>query len=236
MKRNTNVYSQGIIFTDSQAAIKAIAKPRQQSGQQIIKAILNIIDDIHKIKPDFQIHLEWVPGHTGITGNEKADQAAKIAAATNTSEREAKMKSVQNREIKTEISKGWQTEWNKGQENARRLRKMSRRTKTDTGVKIYQQLKSRKHIAWITRLRTEHCSLNKYLHRQNSVDDPYCECRDEFETISHYLLRCELFERERDALRWKVGAHGMRVETLLGDPKIVHHTLQFIEETKRFNF
>ena len=54
--------------------------------------------------------------------------------------------------------------------------------------------------------------------------------------MSHYLLKCEIYEEERDALRRKVGVQGMRVEQLLGDPKLVKHTLEFVERTQRFNF
>ena len=54
--------------------------------------------------------------------------------------------------------------------------------------------------------------------------------------MAHYLLKCEIYEEERDALRRKVGAHGMKVEKLLGDSKSVKHTLEFMERTQRFNF
>jgi hypothetical protein len=45
-----------------------------------------------------------------------------------------------------------------------------------------------------------------------------------------------MYEEERDALRRKVGAQGMRVENLLGDIGAVKETLEFIEATKRFKF
>jgi ribonuclease HI len=69
------------IFTDSQPAIKSIAKPKRQSGQSIIKRILDEIDELHRTNPTYTLHFEWVPGHVGIEGNEKADQAAKEAAS-----------------------------------------------------------------------------------------------------------------------------------------------------------
>src|SRR5436190_1589399 len=47
----------------------------RQSGQYIVKEILNTIDRIQEAKPTCTIHIEWVPGHKNIEGNEQADQA-----------------------------------------------------------------------------------------------------------------------------------------------------------------
>src|SRR5438046_204147 len=73
-------YTQCLIHMDSQAAIKAIGKPKHQSGQAIIKRTLDIIDNVKKRKPNIKSCLRWVPGHQNIEGNETADQAAKHAA------------------------------------------------------------------------------------------------------------------------------------------------------------
>ena len=80
IEKYTNIH----IFTDNQSAIQAVESPKRQSGQYIIKEILDIIDRIQEIKPSSTIHIEWVPGHMNIKGNERADQAAKAAAIPNT--------------------------------------------------------------------------------------------------------------------------------------------------------
>jgi hypothetical protein len=49
-----------------------------------------------------------------------------------------------------------------------------------------------------------------------------------------FLLKCELYDEERDKLRRNVGAHGMRTCTLLGDKNIIGYTMEYIEETGRF--
>jgi len=67
-------------FSDSQPAMTSLAKPKRQSGQSIIKRIPDEIDALHLTRPTYAMQIEWVPGHVGIDGNEKADQAAKSAA------------------------------------------------------------------------------------------------------------------------------------------------------------
>jgi len=51
-------YAKFEINTNSQAAIKAVIKPRQQSGQQIIKQVLNIREEMRKQKPNLKITIE----------------------------------------------------------------------------------------------------------------------------------------------------------------------------------
>jgi ribonuclease HI len=73
MDKYGNVY----IFTDNKSAIQSVDTPMRQSGQYITEEILDIIDEIHERTPACIVHIEWVPGHRNIEGNEKADQAAK---------------------------------------------------------------------------------------------------------------------------------------------------------------
>jgi ribonuclease HI len=227
---HTKVY----IFTDNQSAIQAVDSPKRQSGQYIIKEILDIIDRIHKAKPTNTIHIEWVPGHKNIEGNERADQAAKAAAISRTAPLNTKMKSAQNRSIKSMVKTKWETEWKTGRENARQLRNMSQHPGTTTGPKLYGTLQQRKHTVWVARLRTGHCHLNQYLHRFNIIETPECECGAEKETVDHFLLNCELYDEERDELRRGVGIEGMRSSVLLGDNQIIKKTVEYIEKTGRF--
>ena len=49
-------------------------------------------------------------------------------------------------------------------------------------------------------MRTGFIRLNEYLHMIGAVDSNKCQCR-EIESISHYLLDCQLFENEREIMR-----------------------------------
>jgi hypothetical protein len=95
---------------------------------------------------------------------------------------------------------------------------------------------SRQELAWLARLRTGHCSLNKYLHRFSIADQPQCPCGNGIETVAHFLLRCRDHDEGREKLRKEVGGEGMSVEKLLGHPKFIKATLNFIKSTERFTF
>jgi len=54
--------------------------------------------------------------------------------------------------------------------------------------------------------------------------------------VKHFLLLCKKYEEPRNELRKKVGWKNMRMENLLGDPKPVAETLEYVGKTGRFNF
>jgi len=56
------------------------------------------------------------------------------------------------------------------------------------------------------------------------------------EDIEHFLLQCNKYDRERDALIKRVGPTGMETERLLGDPDLILHPLNYVEKIARFSF
>ena len=152
-EEKVNQYMNVYIFTDNQSAIQTIDSPKRQSGQYIVKKILDMIERVHKIKPMCNIHIEWVPGHENVEGNEQADQAAKTAAIPRSTLLTTRMRSAQKRSIKSMMRAKWETEWRTGKTNAKRLRKMSQQPGITTGLKLYGTLQQRQHVVWIARLR-----------------------------------------------------------------------------------
>ena len=157
-----------------------------------------------------------------------------MAATPNATPPTIRMRSAQKRLIQSSMKTKWEIQWKTGKKNAARLRKMSQHPGTTTGLNLYGILQQRKHVVWISRLRTGHCHLNVYLHRFNIIETAECECGVSKETVDHYLLNCELYDEERDSLRRKVGVPGMRTSALLGDSTIIKETVEYIERTGRF--
>jgi RNase H-like protein len=228
------------IYSDSQAAIKAIAKPRRQSGQAIIKAILDSIDRAIQESPQLRITVAWIPGHQDIEGNEIADTEAKKAATDPTLSGPYKhkpLKSAKNRSINADAKDQWRREWNEGTKTATALRRITKRKGVKTGTKLYNAIPSRQTVATLVRLRTGHSGLKQHLYRLSIEDSPYGECKQGQETVEHYLLECRRYTKQRCTLRYRlrkeVGTGGMRVDKLLGEPKNIRHTMEYVATTKR---
>ena len=62
-------YSTYRIYSDSKATMKVIDKLRRQSGQAIIKKILDSIDDIMYKHSQLRITIVWILEHYEIEGN-----------------------------------------------------------------------------------------------------------------------------------------------------------------------
>jgi ribonuclease HI len=65
------------LFVDNQAAIQSVQSPGGQSGQLILRQIIHFISVLQK--RGISMEICWIPAHTGVPGNEKADIIAKQA-------------------------------------------------------------------------------------------------------------------------------------------------------------
>jgi ribonuclease HI len=66
-----------LIFSDSQATLKALSSPKVTSG-----LVAECLDALSALASRNEVILMWVPGHCGIPGNEGADKLARQGAAT----------------------------------------------------------------------------------------------------------------------------------------------------------
>jgi len=69
-----------LILLNNQATITTLTNNSRQSGQHILDAIHMHLKSLHWTHRWLKIHVEWVPGHTNVAGNESADELAKKAA------------------------------------------------------------------------------------------------------------------------------------------------------------
>jgi len=65
-----------LIFSDSQAALKALSGPKVTSGM-----VAECLDALSVLASVNKVTLVWVPGHWGTSGNEEADKLARQASA-----------------------------------------------------------------------------------------------------------------------------------------------------------
>ena len=111
--KQCSTYSECYIFTDNQAICSSVQKPGQQSGQTILKSIIEQIDDIADRAHHYKLTITWVPGHSDIEWNERADQEAKLAGITPTTQtfEYPHLKSCKTHYIKATSKRQWENEW-----------------------------------------------------------------------------------------------------------------------------
>ena len=101
-----------IIFSDSKSCLQAILQ--HQPTNSIIREIQQNHTDLKKVRKE--VIFCWLPSHIGITGNEKADQAAKRALA-----QEPDVSAIPHTDLlplsREHIRSQWQNDWNKKKDN-----------------------------------------------------------------------------------------------------------------------
>jgi RNase H len=228
------------ILLDSQAAIARLrhtqAGPGQALATQIHRASQDLLDQGRK--PIIQ----WVPGHTGIEGNERADQAAKQAANKPGSSLES-LSLAFTRRARTEAIQARKQSWlqralaKRSQRGQRSYRPQKGWQLDPSAARATKQLASRYY-----QLKTGHAALGSYLHQVQARDSPACQgCREPRETVHHVLFECRVWRHQRAALYRALDRVGITRPSaaedcpegrLLGEPKATNAVLQFLATTR----
>jgi hypothetical protein len=137
------------------------------------------------------IEIAWIPSHSGITGNEKVDTLAKMAAQSNDHSnlifQPADFFSVAIRNVQME----WEQSWVSSPKG--------NHYKAVNGLNIpskpwfYKKNYSKPSVSTLCRLRIGHCVVASHLHRIGVFQSPMCECGEEPETINHVFFNCASF-------------------------------------------
>lgn len=220
----------GRVYTDNQAAMRAIYHPRRQSEQTIIKDIQSI-DELVNEYTHLQIEIMWIPGHAEIEGNERADTEAKKAATDLSLSRSYNYKplrSARARNIKAAAKEQWHKAWRENTKTAQALRRIMKGKYAKMGPMLYNEMPNRNAATKIAQLWTGHCGLNSYLFRFGLKNLSYSQCGYGKETVEHYFIECQNYREERKKFKREVGAGKMRVVRLLEDPELIKYTVEYI--------
>ncbi|PQE23331.1 zinc knuckle protein [Rutstroemia sp. NJR-2017a BBW] len=226
-----------IIFTDTQAAIRAFQNPAGRSGAYIVAEAIRLIDKLQTVW-GISVEIRWNPAHIGIWGNEAADKAAKAAAKQslrayqgNSSATQIKTYHLQAT-LKTWIMRYTRAEWAGQWESDQRGRTSYKYTQEPTHkvLRLHHGLK-KWQSALLIQMRTEKIGLKDHLWRRKvpEFDDPGCDCGEGRQTVSHVLLRCRKY---RDLRRREFGIQGrMDLRAILNESKSATKAIRFMEQT-----
>ena len=222
-----------VIFADSQAALKALRRPRMPSGQVYLAGCLDLIRRLGD--KGICTELRWIPAHQGVIGNEIVDQHAKEAAREpdgpqNPHNRHIRLAAAARRQIRNGAKMEWEKMWAK----ERTSRPTRRLIEVPTKKTLEYWSGLRKATASILmQLRTGRIGLNAYLHCINRRESARCDCDLGNQTVIHVLLECPLHQDERDRMRSALSDQGIALhqDELLTRPEARTIVAEFMIKT-----
>lgn len=173
------------IFSDSQAALKALTSKTCQS--RLVWECSHLLKQLSKKN---LVKLYWVPGHCDIEGNEKADALARQGSGGQFIGPEpfcGVSRSIKKAKIKENQSETIKNNWKLSQSMRQsKLFITPDKRKTDKLLNL-----SKKSLSTIVGLFTGHCPCRYHLKKLLLVQSDICRfCDSEKETAEHLLCNC----------------------------------------------
>ena len=181
-----------IIWTDSLSSIQALSATTIRS-----KTTRSCFTSINNLGRNNNVELRWIAAHTGLWGNEKADQLAKLGTAEGTPIVCPIPQSYIKNLINQKVRKLDRVEWERNGHPHTKLT-LGRQPQRIIGQLNNSYGRNRKMYRIATQLITGHCVLNKHLftiHRAASKTCP--DCNEQEETVSHLLGQCPAKSMDR---------------------------------------
>lgn len=179
---NQNIF----IFSDSQAALKALASVEINS-----KLTLECTEALNRLGRCNRLTLCWVPGHSGLEGNEIADGLARKGAETKLIGPEPACgipKSSLLYELRSWAARQSYSLWLNapGKVHTKALLKGHTSSYSSEALNM-----SRNHLRVLTRTLTGHCRLRRHMCKMGLATEAICRyCQEDEETPIHLLCNC----------------------------------------------
>ncbi|KAL5251355.1 hypothetical protein ACHWQZ_G016900 [Mnemiopsis leidyi] len=136
------------------------------------------------------LELRWIAAHTGLWGNEKADELAKLGTTSNLILKRPVPQSHINNYINNKVIQLNNEHWTKNGPKHTKMILGRNSDKTINNIKS-SLINNRKDYRTAVQLITGHCFLNKHLFNMKKSDTMECPlCGHREETVSHFLGQC----------------------------------------------
>jgi RNase H-like protein len=190
-----------IILSDCKIAINGILNKWKIPDHDLeIKDAQSILKSLECIP-----EIYWIKGHSGIPGNELADQAAKKAAVLSTNQMEhpnfSKVPLLTKLLVSNQVLVIWNKEWknpnfNNQHEHCKSII-YSNQESSSMVYHIFPELEMWESRL-LARLISGHVKLNEYLYSIKIRNDPFCEyCikngKKKQESMNHFFFNCKKY-------------------------------------------
>ncbi|KAJ5094940.1 reverse transcriptase [Penicillium argentinense] len=224
------------IFTDNQAAIRACAEPRRGSGQGILRSIVKYVDNLNR--KGWKIRLQWIPGHNGVYGNERADVLARDVANAPTADDQGApiiLTSSSRTKLRSIAKQQWEREWATGRSGAATKSLFPAPTKAI--FRIHEKLRRAASFV-VIQMQTAKIALASYLGtfagaQEAAFRDPtLCPCDRGRQTVRHVLFSCTRHVNARARILDTVRTTALQWQRWLTEPELVARAANFMLQTR----
>jgi ribonuclease HI len=221
LRNSTHIW----IFTDSQNAIQSV----ENSTHFLANEIYETIEKLH----DVQFHIQWIPRHANILGNERADQLARSVFSSNVIARDKFLSFKHlNAQITEHNHQRWLNLWKNNSKKDKHYEKFE--TKLDDSKIQFLSKKFTKHvISTIMQLKLEHDYFKSYLIRLSNYDTKKCnENCNLTQSSKHLLLHCHHLTNDRSNLIKNMKSQNTTLKTLFETKKSLENLRIFLINTE----
>jgi ribonuclease HI/exonuclease III len=200
-----------LLTTRNKAAVQALQKPRQQSGQRFIRRIYKLVRTLKRYGN--MVTVAWLPTKEGDDLSKVAKDKAKAATRQGCTPptQLPSMRSTTLNLTRARLDTTRKLPDNVGQ-HSKRIDKALPGKHTR---RLYEGL-SWKKATVLAQLRTGMARLNTYLHRINAAPTDQCECGQARETVDHFLFRCTKWTQHRTEMMQCTATHRGNISFYLG--------------------
>lgn len=215
-----------VIYTDSKTACGMLEEAlHAHKGPHILSEILQAAHETGT-------SIQWVPSHVGLTGNEMADQLAKLGTSTSaeTLEHQIFYTDAKNHLKRKKLASTQEWYKNYSEEKGKHFYQIQNEY-NDKPWYDGQDLKGYE-VRMINRLMTAHNYSKSWLAKMKIVEDPDCELCEEPETAEHSIIHCPRFNIERAEFSFD-GRYANLVDIFKKkDTKLCREVVAFVKKCK----
>lgn len=186
--------SRWTIFTDSRAALQMLRRSPLKASDTvlILKTLYNYAAVINK---GHFVDFQWIPGHTGVPGNEFADAEADNAHNLAPTENIPFTRQEAARLVASFGRNTFLDEWSSTNTCYPHLHQIDPRLENSIPKKLPRKVETCLH-----RCRLNSAFTNMHMHRFGFISSPNCATCNVPEDLHHVICECEIYKTERQAL------------------------------------